>query len=78
MNEKYLTQLKQLNACWDAVEWFVEQKTPAQAWRDCTRPDWLLWYAGRVSGNTGSDAQETASVVCLRVREAGVAVCCGW
>src|SRR5208337_3015165 len=44
--------LKKLNACPDAIEW-VGNRTPAEAWRDCERPDWALWICERMAGQPG-------------------------
>ena len=63
MNPKYVHQLNSLNACSGAAKWFAKQETPTQAWRDCTRPDWLLWIAGRLSGKPGSKARRRL-VIC--------------
>ena len=35
--------LKKLNACTEAIEW-VEDRTVEQAWQDCERGDWMLWF----------------------------------
>lgn len=39
---KFRDYLIKLGACNDAVEW-VGDKTRAQAWEQCVRPDWMLW-----------------------------------
>jgi len=38
--------LSSLGACADAREWAAE-RTAQQAWEDCERPDWLLWWIVR-------------------------------
>jgi hypothetical protein len=45
-------RLVALNACSVAVDW-VGDKTLAEAWKTCDRPDWMLWFAGRIC-KTGS------------------------
>lgn len=34
------------DACELAVKW-VGERSPRQAWEECPRGDWLLWWAGR-------------------------------
>ena len=50
MNPKIIKTLTDWNACSDAIEWLHAQQTWSQAWRDCTRGDWMLWLLGRCSG----------------------------
>ncbi len=47
--------LEKLNACDDAVKWASKQKNRQQAWDDCERGDWMLWYAGKLSGEPESN-----------------------
>jgi hypothetical protein len=42
--------LKQLGACPEAMVWLGD-RTARQAWDECERPDWLLWWAGRTPVN---------------------------
>lgn len=42
--------LKLLDACADAREW-VGDRTATQAWNECTRADWLFWWARRTDAN---------------------------
>jgi hypothetical protein len=42
----FKARLEAMGACDQALEW-VEDMTPAEAWADCPRADWLLWYARR-------------------------------
>ena len=37
-------QLQKMNACSEAIEW-AENRTLEQAWNDCERGDWMLWFA---------------------------------
>lgn len=41
-----LTTLRRYNACEGAIEW-VGKRTPAKAWAECPRGDWMLWIAAR-------------------------------
>jgi hypothetical protein len=46
-----IKKLKQLGACSSAKEWAIEQKSPAKAWKNCNRGDWMLWIAKRLDVN---------------------------
>ena len=37
-------ELQKLNACEEAIEW-VGDRTLEQAWNECERGDWMLWFA---------------------------------
>jgi hypothetical protein len=41
---KFQDSLKALKACRRAVDW-VGDRTASQAWDECERGDWMLWYA---------------------------------
>ena len=44
MNAKYFEkQLKDLGACASARKW-ATSKTQSEAWQQCERADWMLWY----------------------------------
>ena len=43
---KFAEKLEAMGACREAVKW-VGKRGLKTAWRDCKRPDWMLWYAGR-------------------------------
>ena len=62
--------LARLGACRDAVEWAKTQPDAATAWATCERGDWMLWIAGRMSGEHGSDARRPltlAACECARL-----------
>ena len=42
------TKLKKLNACEDAIKYVRNQKSPEEAWNNCSRGDWMLWLARRL------------------------------
>ena len=64
MNYENIEKLKSLSPCSEAIDWFSEQQTPEQAWRDCQRGDWMLWLVGKVSGNPGSDTRRKMIFCC--------------
>jgi hypothetical protein len=39
--------LEQLDACAMAVHW-VGERTLEEAWNQCERGDWMLWFAGKI------------------------------
>ena len=61
MNTKFLTDL---DACDDAIKWAAQQRNRQQAWQDCERGDWMLWYAGRVAGGKVGSKQRKRLVLC--------------
>jgi len=48
-------RLAQLDACSDAVAWARRYDSLKAAWAACERADWMLWLAGKVCGDRGSD-----------------------
>lgn len=58
--------MERLGACQEAVDW-AGDRTPEQAWAECQRGDWMLWYASRI----GTDLQTLtrAKVRCARLVE---------
>ena len=49
--------IAKLNPCKDALAWLCTQPDAETAWRVCERGDWMLWIAGRLSGEPGSDSR---------------------
>lgn len=45
----WITGLKRLKPCSDALKWAMQYSTVEEAWGACNRGDWLLWYAARVN-----------------------------
>ena len=43
---KFKEYLESRNACQGAIDW-VSDKTLAEAWQACERPDWMLWLYER-------------------------------
>ena len=50
--KKLNNMLKVLGACEEAIGWCGD-KTPAQAWNECERADWMLWICGKMIGKKG-------------------------
>ena len=46
---KFITRLKRLDACSEAIEWLEEKgiDTIEEAWQRCERGDWMLWLYRR-------------------------------
>jgi len=62
--------LTRLGACSDAVAWARTQPDAETAWDTCDRGDWMLWLAGRLAGEPGSDARRPlvlAACECARL-----------
>src|ERR1700679_1141953 len=51
--------LKSISACPDARQW-AGSRTAKQAWDECERADWLLWWAAR----DGASKQQIVAVAC--------------
>jgi hypothetical protein len=65
MNETPLQEhLRMLWACSEAREW-VGELTALQAWKQCQRADWLLWWAARTKANERT-AVVLAACACAR------------
>ena len=49
---KLKQRLKSLGACNEAIEWTEDNNitTLTEAWAKCERGDWMLWFAGKLSG----------------------------
>ena len=64
-------KLEALGACREAVEWSAQYGDDFQrAWNECHRGDWMLWLAGRLAGEPGSDARRPlvlAACECARL-----------
>ena len=43
---KLKEKLKEMNACQEAIDW-VGNRTLKQAWDECERGDWMLWFASK-------------------------------
>ena len=62
--------VKQYSPCLAAVEWIQTQKSPAIAWKNCKRGDWMLWLAGRMSGKPETASRKRlvlAACACARL-----------
>ena len=67
-----LTQLAEMHACDSAVQWVRSggYKTLSAAWRACPRGDWMLWFAGKKSGDPESEGRRRlviAACECARL-----------
>jgi len=56
-------QLVELKACREAMRWVQQQPSAEQAWQSCERGDWMLWIAGRCSGEVGSPKRKLLGLV---------------
>ena len=52
-------RIKHLKPCSEAMEWAAGYTSPAKAWAECERGDWMLWLTGSLSGKPGSEARKT-------------------
>ena len=81
--KRHITLLKKLGACSDAVAYAENFSSLKAAWLACERGDWLLWFAGKCSGEPEGKKRKTlvlASCACARLalpytKDARVRVC---
>jgi hypothetical protein len=70
-NAEVVAALKKLRACRESIEWASEHGGDWSAlWRDCQRGDWMLWLAGMLAGEPGSDKRRPlvlATCECARL-----------
>jgi hypothetical protein len=50
-------RLRELNACPHAMEWANQYDDAQQAWDECPRGDWMLWWLGHEAGEPWSDSR---------------------
>jgi hypothetical protein len=68
--KKHTIALKKLNACSEAIEFGSKFPTLQAAWDKCKRGDWMLWYAGKKSGEPESAKRKKlvlAACACARL-----------
>lgn len=66
--------LRRLGACAPLVKWAQGYPDFRAAWAACERGDWMLWIAGRVAGEFGSDARRPLVLASCECDRIGVAV----
>jgi hypothetical protein len=62
--------LARLDACHDAVAWARDFDSLDAAWAACERGDWMLWLAGKTSGEPMSEQRKRvvlAACACARL-----------
>ena len=62
--------LTEAGACDALIGWaymLPDGTTPQQAWDRCSRPEWLLWWAGRHAGPVGSYGRRRFALACCEV-----------
>jgi len=55
---EYISKIKSLKACEEAVIDAHNYKTSQELWADCKRGDWMLWLIGRLAGKSGSEKRK--------------------
>jgi len=66
----WIDNLIKVGACRDALEWSKDFDSLEEAWQKCERGDWMLWLAGKLSGNSDSDSRKRvvlAACQCARL-----------
>lgn len=49
--------LRKLGTCDEARTWAATQPDLEAAWTNCERGDWMLWFAGKLSGPPDSESR---------------------
>lgn len=68
--ESWIRPIKKMGACSEALEWAKDYDNLDEAWQVCERGDWMLWLAGKLSGEAGSEKRRvlvSASCQCARL-----------
>ena len=60
-NKDFVTKLKELSACSEAVEWAKKYSTLQGAWKACERADHMLWYICKMEIGT---RKERIHIIC--------------
>jgi len=58
MSQHFSERLARLGACSAAVEYARGFRSLSAAWAACERADWMLWLAGKLSGEPGSKSRK--------------------
>ena len=65
----YITELKKLGACSEAIAAARNYTTSQELWADCKRADWMLWLIGKASGEPWCDKRrKLVKTTCRCVR----------
>jgi len=51
-------KLKEINACFDAIQWAENYTSLQKAWDNCERGDWILWLIGKQAGKPESKSRK--------------------
>ena len=62
-NTEFQSYLSSVGACRDAREW-ASDRTAQQAWDECERSDWLIWWASKA----GADKKVLVRLACKFAR----------
>ena len=60
-----LRDLADRRACREAVDWLNTQASPEDAWRECERGDWMLWY---LKYTEKLDTKKIVKIACVCAR----------
>jgi hypothetical protein len=68
--KEYLLKIAEMRACREALEFLGGFETLDEAWQKCEQGDWMLWLAGKLSGEPMSDTRKPlvlAACECARL-----------
>jgi len=70
MENNWISPIRRMGACRDALVWLEDYDSLAVTWEKCERGDWMLWLLGKLSGEPESDSRKKlvlASCQCARL-----------
>ena len=60
----HVLELESLNACQEAIEFAATHPDAESAWAACTRGEWMIWLAGKLSGPQESEGRRKLVACC--------------
>jgi hypothetical protein len=64
--EEFAAHLRRIGACVEAREW-AKGKTAREAWEQCDRADWLLWWVAAENGEAARPKLVRCACQCARL-----------
>lgn len=70
MEKDFITKLKEMDACQEAVEWASAFGSLQEAWDNCSRADWMLWLVEYAPAHPANTQQQIVRLACAIARTA--------
>ncbi len=72
MKNNWIEKLRKQDACWEAIDWASDYKTPQAAWNACEDAEWMLWAWDRNCGKIGSKSHKKMILCCVEIAKNSV------